>query len=326
MKNKVLKNLVGFMLAGVCMFSACTPISSTGSNSSESTPPSSDSTLTIALNKTEISLLVGATETLTVSGYSGEITWSSTNGAIATVSGGVVTGVSEGTTYITAKCGDDEVSCKVIITEQAAVLSTLVLDKAKTKIGKGATLTVTAYIQTGMEFEKLDGEDVTWETSNATVATVDNGVVTGVSVGEVAITASYEKDGEKLTQTVSLNVVSISYYKVYWKGEEVTVFNPVSVLVADEYFGATTTSSETVTIKEVDWKTGEEKPVTEEITWKSSDAAVVTASGTTITGGTKNAEAELIAFIGNHEIARVDGDYDERPNEQACFRHVDGAC
>ena len=78
----------------------------------------------ITLNKDSLELEKGAAETLTVS-YSPadttdskDVTWTSNDKSIATVSDGTVTAVGKGTATITAKVGNYEASCSVTVTEK----------------------------------------------------------------------------------------------------------------------------------------------------------------------------------------------------------------
>ena len=304
MKSNKIKKWLGLLMAGVCTLGACAPIESSNSSSSSS-PSSEEQTVSAKLSATEISLLVGQTQTLTVSDYSGAIAWTTSNASIATVSEGIVVAVGEGIAYITAKCGDEELTCKISVTQQEVAVPTLILDKSKTKIGKGYTLTITPYLQIGLTIDKLDRANVVWQTSDVSIATVNQGVVAGVKTGEVTITACYEKDGETLTESATLTVVNINYHKVYYNGEEVTALNPVDVVVADTYFNSTTKSSASVKIMEVELDTGIESDVTSEVVLTSRDETVATATGTTITGGTRNGETEMVASIGGKSVATV---------------------
>ena len=68
------------------------------------------------LNKTSISLNVGKTYTLKVTGNKGKITWTSSNKSVATVSSkGVVTANKKGTAIITAKYGKKKLTCKITV-------------------------------------------------------------------------------------------------------------------------------------------------------------------------------------------------------------------
>ena len=70
----------------------------------------------LQLNKSEISITVVETATLTASNAEGQITWESADEKIATVSEGVVTPVSLGKTKIKAKSNSQEATCEVTVT------------------------------------------------------------------------------------------------------------------------------------------------------------------------------------------------------------------
>lgn len=74
----------------------------------------------VNLSETTVRLAVGATKQLkgTTTPAGGKITWESANTEIATVtSAGLVTGVKEGETTVTAKCGDKSATCTVIVND-----------------------------------------------------------------------------------------------------------------------------------------------------------------------------------------------------------------
>lgn len=91
------------------------------------TEPSSNVAVTgVTLNKTELPLNVGATETLTATvapdnATNKAVTWTTDNAEVATVADGVVTAVAEGTATITATTADGSftASCTVTVTAAA---------------------------------------------------------------------------------------------------------------------------------------------------------------------------------------------------------------
>ena len=92
----------------------CTPESQSGGG----TEPSD--VTAVNLSETTVRLAVGATKQLkgTTTPAGGKITWESANTEIATVtSAGLVTGVKEGETTVTAKCGDKSATCTVIVND-----------------------------------------------------------------------------------------------------------------------------------------------------------------------------------------------------------------
>ena len=78
----------------------------------------------VTLNKTETTIAMGSSETLTATTVpaDAEVTWSSSDNAVATVSGGIITPASAGTTNITASITEDgqtyTATCAVTITAQ----------------------------------------------------------------------------------------------------------------------------------------------------------------------------------------------------------------
>lgn len=78
----------------------------------------------ISLNETTLSLEEGQTFQLTVSytpaeseRTAEEIEWSSSNESVATVSGGMINAIAEGSTTITAKCGTKTAKCALTVTK-----------------------------------------------------------------------------------------------------------------------------------------------------------------------------------------------------------------
>lgn len=92
---------------------------------------------TVKLNKSQLSLYVGNSYTLKVSGATGTVTWSTSDKAVATVSKGKVTAKKAGDVIITAKVGDQEYKCMVTVTVKG---QTTVYGKVTKISGKKVTL------------------------------------------------------------------------------------------------------------------------------------------------------------------------------------------
>ncbi len=68
-----------------------------------------------------------------------------------------------------------------------------------------------------------DGQDVAWSSSDASVATVENGVVTGVAEGTAIITATYGGKTATCEVTISkiaVTNISISRQTIAYLGDE----------------------------------------------------------------------------------------------------------
>ena len=142
----------------------------------------------IVLDKTNASIKTGESLRLsaTVSPANATnktVTWESSAPNVATVSNGVVTGVSAGQATIKAKAGDFTATCVVKVTQTPSAAVTLNKTELALTIGKTEKLTATV--------TPADAADktVAWGSSNTSVATVSNGVVTAVGAGTATITA-----------------------------------------------------------------------------------------------------------------------------------------
>ena len=158
------------------------------------TPPPVDVT-GVTLDKTELELVIGATETLkaTVAPDDADdktVTWSTSDATIATVdTDGNVTAVAAGTAIITVTAtngteetdDDQNATCTVTVNKKAGSISYEVIEVKK---ADGAEDFTNALTKTG------DGT-VTYTSSDEKVATVDaDGKVTIVNAGTATITAT----------------------------------------------------------------------------------------------------------------------------------------
>jgi formylglycine-generating enzyme required for sulfatase activity len=112
-----------------------------------------------------------------------EVNWSSTNPQIASVEEGIVTALVAGECDIVATCLDKQAVCHVTVLDPVSVT----IDQTEVTIEQTQQVTLTATISP----EGAAGQSVTWSTTDASVATVNNGEVTGVGIGECDIIASY---------------------------------------------------------------------------------------------------------------------------------------
>ena len=209
----------------------------------------------------DIALEVGATATLaatTVDGEDAGYAWESSDEAVATVDAGVVTGVAAGTAIITATGADTGavgswgIHVYVEGEEPEPVAKVMVSGDIALEVGATATLAATT----------VDGEDAgyAWESSDEAVATVDAGVVTGVAVGPVTITATGDDTGE----AGSWNMYVWEEAEVQPPDPRVEVTGGLSVFVGDEL------QLEAATID------GEDSGYT----WESSDEGIATVDET----------------------------------------------
>jgi altronate dehydratase len=157
--------------------------------------------------KNSTSILVGHTETLFAivepdNATNKNVTWSSTNTAIASVAtDGVVTAVSAGEAliYVATKDGGHQAMCTVTVSPKEIPLTGVSLNKASTILVVGESEELIAEITPS----NATNQNITWSSSNTTVAEVSEaGVVTAKNAGTANITVTTD-DGNK---TASCNV------------------------------------------------------------------------------------------------------------------------
>ena len=198
-------------------------------------------------------------------------TWSSSNPAVASVSGGSVTAKATGSATITAAYNGYSATATMTVEED--ITYDYQLSPTSANVVNGRTTKMTVIRRTFTNGSQTNGEDYssnfTWTSSNTSVATVGSyGVITGVGTGTATITAKY--GGTTLTGTVTvtpnytyelvLNKTSIDM----GKGRNETL-----VATYKTYADGVLESS---------------NDVTSSATWSSSSSSVAGVSGGTITG------------------------------------------
>lgn len=168
------------------------------------------------------------------------ITYTSSNTEVATVSDtGLVTAVAKGEATITAEAGDITDTIKITVTEAVVPpdpvieVESVTLNKTEITLEAGTTETLTATVLP----ENATDKTVTWETSNAEVATVANGVVTAVAKGEATITAKAREKSATCKVTVTETDYSIAQIttanQTYTVRGEVVAENTGAILISD---------------------------------------------------------------------------------------------
>lgn len=160
----------------------------------------------IKLNKKEITLLAGKTETIIATiipdyAENKKIIWTSSDERKATVENGKITAISPGTVEIkaTTEDGNKEAICKVTIT--AAPLEKITFKEESQTIYIGDELKLN--VITSPQGSVL--ENAIWISEEPSIATVENGKVMARSPGETIITVSSE-DG-KITASTKVIVI-----------------------------------------------------------------------------------------------------------------------
>lgn len=138
----------------------------------------------ITLSDTDVIISLSETNTYTITATvsdGGAVEWSSSDEKVATVDGGVITGLSAGTAVITAKSSDLVATCNVTVYANYFKLA--------------ATQIISIGDETTISVEGEVSSDVVWTSSDNNIVSVKDGKVTGLTKGMATITASSEKDG-----------------------------------------------------------------------------------------------------------------------------------
>lgn len=255
--------------------------------------------VSISFANTAASVEVGKTVTLTptVTVKAGEtvlenvsytLAWESSSTGNATVSGGTVTGVAEGSANITATVEtitvggvtvtlDSKPSAAVAVTVEASKEPALTLNKTETTLSVQTQETITATVTNSSE------TTITWESSDESVATVDDGVITAVAPGTATITATLQdvvdSDNKPVTATVT-----------------VTVTAPVVLSITPDTLTMGAGSDSTLT-NSITHNSAALSDYTATITWTSDNTSVATVDSTgkvtAVAGGTATITATL---------------------------------
>lgn len=154
---------------------------------------------------TSASIYVGESITLSATTNADRVEWVSDNASIATVdkNTGKVVGVSAGRATITAKAyvgTNVKATATCVITVKAKPVTTTISvtpSSASIYVGDTKKLTVTA----------TNYDTIEWVSADTSIATVSNGVVTGIKVGSVQITAKAKVGGSvKVTDFATITV------------------------------------------------------------------------------------------------------------------------
>ena len=232
----------------------------------------------VKLNKSAETLTVGGTTTLTAiitpdNATNKEVTWKSSNEKVATVDqSGKVTavGAGEATITVTTKDGGHKATCTVTVNEnEQNVPVSGVSISGNTEINEGATTQLKATVTPSSATNK----NVTWESSNTAVATVDNkGLVTGIKEGTTTITVTTEDNGKTASCTVTVKSTRTEVDGVSISGNTNIKENEKTQLKA-----TVTPSSAT----------------NKNVTWESSNTAVATVDSNGLVTGVKEGTATI---------------------------------
>ena len=205
------------------------------------------------------------------------VTWTSSNRNVAIVSDtGVITGLSVGSTTLTATVG--LVSGTTTLNVTAAVLQSITVTAPASGIAAGLNSQLTA---TGVYSDSSTQPlttDVTWASSSNYAAVSSLGVVAGNSIGNSTITASLSG----VTGSVQIATTA-------------AVLQSISLAAATS--SATAGATDQITAIGT-YSDGTTQNLTSSITWVSTSAASISSAGL-VTGQTAGSSATITATLGD---------------------------
>lgn len=214
---------------------------------------------TVSLNKTSGTIKVGDTLKLKLKNAKGKISWSSSNKKVASVtSKGKVTALKAGKTNIIAENEGKKYKCVLKVKSKKE-------NTEQTKQPKKTTVTLSqtaAVLEMGSQIALSVSvnpvsltDQVVWTSSDESVATVLNGIVTGVNAGTCIISATV--NGSSASCTVQVNQAygtvtgTVTYYYNYKIGSLPDTGSMVSLLGNGEYKTAIVDGNGNYTISNV---------------------------------------------------------------------------
>ncbi len=116
------------------------------------------------------------------------VTWKSSDLAVADVStDGVVTAIASGSAVIYASSSNGlTAECNVTVTPNVINPTSISVEPDELILMEGETALISATVSPDDATDKT----ITWSTADSDIATVDNGVVTGITVGSTTVTAT----------------------------------------------------------------------------------------------------------------------------------------
>ncbi|MBO5371378.1 MAG: Ig-like domain-containing protein [Lachnospiraceae bacterium] len=262
----------------------------------------------VTLNKTALDMVPGASETLAATvapakAAGKKVYWVSSNAAVATVSkSGAVKAVADGTATITAVASDHSgksAVCTVTVktpvpptpveptpvpptpVDPKVEVESVAVDPTEVTLKVGETATATATVAPANATDKT----ITWSTSDANIATVDNGTITAVAAGTATVTAA-SSNGK--TATVAVTVVK----------EEPPVPEKIEVtsITLDKTELALVEGGDAVQLTAT---VNPENATDKTVAWKTSNAKVATVSDTGLVTPVAEGNARIIVEAAN---------------------------
>ena len=230
----------------------------------------------VVLSTKSLSLVVGSSASIS---SNVQVSFKSSNTSVAIVdSNGKVTAKGVGSAIITATNKDGRsASCSVVVVNSEIMVQSLSLNKTSININVGKTEKLIVSILPSNATNK----NITWSSSNTSVATVDSsGNVKALKKGSVIISAK-SNNGKVATCTVNVSEMAVTKLTLNKTSESIYKTKTLSLIA-------------TITPTDASDKT---------ITWKSSNTNIATVSSNGVVTGKKAGVVNITATSSNGKSA-----------------------
>ena len=255
----------------------------------------------VSLSNSSISLKTGESYTLTATvspsnATNKNVSWSSSDTSVATVSGGTVRAVGPGTATITCTSSANSscrATCSVTVTQP---VTGVYLSSSSLSMKTGESYTLTATVSPS----NASNKNVYWSSSDTSVATVSGGTVRAIGPGTATITCTSSENGN-YRATCTVTVTSpLAVYSVSSSKATTTALIPVTITAttpANGYYLALYSESGAL-VKS--WSSSGNSTVSGDVrTWKVQYAFASAGSRRV----TLKVSADNVSYVGGRELA-----------------------
>ena len=236
------------------------------------TTPEEIAVTSVAISPSSLEMIVGESAQLYVTilpsvASNKTVIWTSSKQSVATVTNsGMVTALSEGTSTVSAMAGGVSANCVVTVSNGIVAVLSIAINPASLALDEGESAQLTAIVSPDNATDKT----ITWSSSDATIASVENGSVTAHKEGTAIITAQAGDKSASCVVKVSKKTIPVESIEL----------NKTSLNLTE---GESETLTATLKPDNATDKT---------VTWSSSDSAIAS-----VENGNVTAHKEGIATI-----------------------------
>ncbi len=257
----------------------------------------------VSLDKTGAELNVGDMITLTATvlpenATNKNIFWSSSKPDVASVEDGRVTALLPGESIITVTTEDGNKTAQCIVSVLEIPVESVSLDKTELELTEGDQGKLTASVLP----ENATNKRIQWHSSDESIATVNEGIVTAVSPGNVMITAISESGGKVASCDVTVNA------RIYPVTGVTINKSTLKMMTGDEETLTAIIKPDNATNKNVTWSSSDESIVS-----VTSDGRVTAVSegeaAITVTTEDGSMTAQCNVTVSNNITEYVSADY-----------------